>query len=94
MLSPLEIDFDPSNQSFNVFFLEVTATGRPVDAEELWQALPYGFQSWGHAAKFVQPQLERPLYQEDAISMWYGDLKPGNPLSGNRVRINQLVMVI
>ncbi len=96
MLSPILVDYDPSNGSWNVFCIEAEKIVRAMaeDPFEVWELQPYAFQTLGHAMAFVQPQLERPLYQDEPGGMWHGDLKHGSPLGSTRVRIQQLVMVL
>lgn len=86
MLSPMPIDYDPSNGSWNVFAIEIAADG------ERWELQPYAFQSLGHAMNFAQSFVYK-LEQEKPGGMWYGDLRKGTPFKGYRLRIAQLVMV-
>lgn len=95
MLSPYNIDYDPSNGSWNVFYLEVSRMVREMaeDPFEIWEVQPWGFPTLGHAMNFVQRQIASPLKQEKPGGAWVADLRTNSDLKGIQVRIGQLVMV-
>ena len=90
MLSPVPIDYDPSNGSWNVFCIEVRLLG-----EVAWELLPFAFQTHGHAMNFFKPQLQGEWKQLEPGGMWHGFLHSKSAYSekGREVRIQQLVMV-
>lgn len=98
-LSPYNIEFDTSNGSWNVFFLEVLTNTPQVNdegevvSEMRWEVQPWGFPTHGHAMNFVQPQIASPLKQEEPGGPWVADLRRTSDLRGERVRIGQLIMV-
>jgi hypothetical protein len=95
VLSPVQVDFDPSNHSWNIFVIEVLRITREMaeDPGESWELQPFWFPTLGKAMSFLQPQIERPLTQEKPGSAWVGDLKANSPLGRTQVRITQLVLV-
>lgn len=95
MLSPYNIDYDPSNASWNVFYLEVY---KEFPAEHglmspRWEVQPWGFPTLGHAMSFLQRQIASPLAQDKPGGVWSAELRRNSDLGGFRVRIGQLVMI-
>lgn len=98
-LSPVPIDYDPSNGSWNVYCLEVLKsthqTNAVGDTVEEWEVQPWAFQSLGHAMSFLQPHIASPLKQEKPGSAWEANLTLPNYFGGgHKVRITQLVMIL
>lgn len=89
MLSPVPIDYDSSNESWNVFYIEVWNS----KSDRGWNVQPFAFQSLGHAMSFLQSQIANPLKQVRPGGEWEADLKPHSSLDGTVVRIRQLILV-
>ena len=102
MLKPLEISYDPSNNAFSVFYLEVLVGDFQIgiiDIDYEWKSLIYGFPSLGEAMLFCQPQLEFDsefkMDNPGLDTYWTAPLSKGNNLHPDavQVRVKQLVMV-
>lgn len=96
-LSPVNVDFDPSNGSWNVYYIQVYKSAKSKAIKDkvwwVWATQPYAFQSLGHAMNFCKPQMEGEFKQEKPGGMWKASLKKGNAFGGVEVRIQQLLFV-
>lgn len=91
MLSPINVEYDPSNGSWNIWCIEIAGFG--VKATEVWELQPFWFATLGQAMSFLQPQIARPLAQDSPGGMWTAALKSRSAFKGHAVRIQQLILV-
>lgn len=90
MLSPVNVDYDPSNGTYNIWCLEIARLTQK--AAEVWQLQPYWFTTHGHAMAFMSEEIEEGSWKQDS-GLWVADLKNGNNYGGYAVRVQQLILM-
>jgi hypothetical protein len=91
LLSPVPIDYDPSNGSWNVFTFELRIKNTGV-----WEVGDWAYPTLGHAMSGLKPQIQGEWEQEKPGGPWRQQLKADSAFSDKyvAVRITQLVMVL